>query len=111
DYKQALPFSEQATALALAHLQASATVQSDRQQLAAAEAMRHRLGLRLSLMDVEGYAHVLAWKGAVLLRQRQRHLFSALSADSKTRKQAEELQAVTRQIAALSASSRTAREQ
>src|SRR5262249_6911356 len=55
--------------------------------------------------------HVLAWKGSVLLRQRQRRLFTALSADPRTREAALELQATTRQIAALSASAKPAREQ
>jgi CHAT domain-containing protein len=110
DHKAALPLSEKATALTLAHLRGCAGVQSDRQQLAAVERFRTRLDVRLSLADTEGYAHVLAWKGAVLMRQRQRRLFSALSANPKTREAAEDLQAVTRQIAALSASERPARE-
>jgi CHAT domain-containing protein len=47
----------------------------------------------------------------VLLRQRQRRLFTSLSANPKTRQAANELQAITRRIAALSGSSRPAREQ
>jgi CHAT domain-containing protein/Tfp pilus assembly protein PilF len=110
DHKQALPLSEEAVVLTLAHLRDSASVQSDRQQLAAAAAARYRLDLRLSLGDAGGYVHVLAWKGAVLLRQRQRRLFSALSADPRTREAAQQLQEAARQIAALSASSKPARE-
>jgi CHAT domain-containing protein/Tfp pilus assembly protein PilF len=111
DYKQALPLSEEAVGLTISYLQASAAVQSDRQQLVAAEKLRHRLDGRLSLMDIGCYPHVLAWKGSVLLRQRQRRLFTALSAGPKTREAALDLQATTRQIAALSASAKPAREQ
>src|SRR5262249_31408266 len=59
----------------------------------------------------DGYRHALAWKGAVLLRQRQRRLFSALSSRPKTRKAAEELRATARQIATLCSSARPVREQ
>jgi CHAT domain-containing protein/Tfp pilus assembly protein PilF len=111
DHKQALPLAEEAINLTTSYLRASASVQSDRQQFAATEALRHRLDLRLSLGNVDCYRHALAWKGAVLLRQRQRRLFSALDTNPKTRQAASELQAVTRQIAALSASPRPAREQ
>jgi CHAT domain-containing protein len=111
DYKQALPLAEEATNLTTSYLRASASVQSDRQQFAAAEALRRRLDLRLSFLDADCYGHVLAWKGAVLLRQRQRRLYTSLSADPKTRQDAIELQATTRQIATLSASPRPAREQ
>jgi CHAT domain-containing protein/Tfp pilus assembly protein PilF len=111
DHKAALPLAEEATNLTTSYLRASASVLSDRQQFAATEALRPRLDLRLSLLDVGCYSHVLAWKGAVLLRQRQRRLFTALSADPKTRQAALQLQATTRQITALSVSSRPAREQ
>jgi CHAT domain-containing protein/tetratricopeptide (TPR) repeat protein len=111
DEKGALPRAEEGFARALAYLRTNAFIQSDRQQLAAADAMRYRLELRLSLMDAACYGHVLTWKGAVLLRQRHRRLFTAFSADPKTRQAAEELQSVTRQIAMLSASNRPVREQ
>jgi CHAT domain-containing protein len=111
DHKTARPLAEEAAVKGLSYLCASATVQSDRQQLAAAEGLRHRLDFRLSLLDVEGYKQALAWKGAILLRQRQRRLFSALSTGPKTRKAAEELQTTSQQIAALSATSRPAREE
>jgi tetratricopeptide (TPR) repeat protein len=110
DHKQALALSEEAIHRTLSYLRDSASVQSDRQQLAAANHVRPLLDARLSLMDDGGYGHVLAWKGAVLLRQRQRRLFSALSADPKTRQAANELQAATLRISAQSASSRPARE-
>jgi tetratricopeptide (TPR) repeat protein len=111
DHKAALPLAEEAAALTLSYLRASACVQSDRQQFAAATALRHRLDAWLSLLDADSYGHMLAWKGAVLLRQRQRRLFSALSSDSRTRQVASDLQDTTRRIAALSASSRPVREQ
>jgi CHAT domain-containing protein/tetratricopeptide (TPR) repeat protein len=111
DRKTALALSERGATLALSQLRAVAPVQSDRQQFAAADAVRSLLDFRLSLPDVGGYAHLLAWKGIVLMRQRQRRLFTALAAGPKTRKAAEELQATTRQIAALCGSARPAREQ
>jgi CHAT domain-containing protein/tetratricopeptide (TPR) repeat protein len=107
DHKEALALAEEAVGLALTHLRAGASAQSDRQQFAAAAHLSHQLGLRLSLPEGDCYGHVLAWKGAVLLRQRQRRLFTSLSAGPKTRKAALDLQAVTRQIAALSASGGT----
>jgi tetratricopeptide (TPR) repeat protein len=111
DHITAQSLAEEAIAQTLAHLRDSASVQSDRQQFAAAESARPCLELRLSLGDAGCYGHVLAWKGAVLLRQRQRRLFTALSADPKTREAANELRDATRQIAALSATSRPIREQ
>src|SRR5262249_16167521 len=111
EHKKALSLSEAATVLTISSRRLSAAVQSDRQQFVAAENLRHRLDLRVSLMDGQSYVHVLAWKGSVLIRQRQRRHFPALSADPKTREAALELQSTTRQIAALSASSTPAREQ
>jgi CHAT domain-containing protein len=110
DHKQALPLAEEATTIAASYLRTSAAVQSDRQQFAATRALRIHLHLRLWFGDVDSYRHLLAWKGAVLLRQRQRHLFSALSANPRTREAAQRLQETSRQIAALSASARPAGE-
>jgi CHAT domain-containing protein len=110
DIRAALLQSEKAMALTLASLRADAAAQSDRQQFASAERLSRRLDVRLSLMDTGAYEHVLGWKGSVMMRQRQRRLFSSLSAGSKTREAAQRLQATTRQIAALSASSSPARE-
>ncbi len=110
EQKAALALSSKALAIAEGNLRVASSGQSDRQQLAAAESLRGFLDTRLSLMDVEAHAPALAWKGAVLLRQRQRRLFSALSADPATRKAAEDLRQATRQIAALSASELPARE-
>jgi CHAT domain-containing protein/tetratricopeptide (TPR) repeat protein len=110
DHEGALRLSEEAVQIALSSLRDSAAAQSDRQQLAAVANLRYQLDARLCFPDAGAYAHVLAWKGAVLVRQRQRRLFSALAALPKTREAAQRLQAVTRHIAALSASPRPARE-
>jgi CHAT domain-containing protein/tetratricopeptide (TPR) repeat protein len=105
DHKAALPLSEEAMALSLARLREEAAIQSDRQQLAAADRIRFRLYLRLSIPDgpksVPAAAHALAWKGSVLLRQQQRRLFLRLAQDAKTRAAAEALQSATRRLAAL----------
>src|SRR5262249_36060731 len=83
-------------------------VQTDRQQLAAARAFRAMLDVRLSLPDPPGgaaasYAHVLAWKGAVLLHQQQRRLAVLLASgqDPRARALVGDLQAVTRRLASL----------
>ncbi len=105
DHKAALPLCEQALAIAERRLRDNAAVLSDRQQLAAAEAVRVYRHNRLLLADGEGHppaaAHALAWKGALLLRQTQRRLFIRLSADPATRAAADRLQAVTLRLAAL----------
>ncbi len=106
----ALPLAEKAAALLADHLRRNASTQSDRQQLDSADALRHVLDLRLSFPDTGGYPHLLAWKGAVMLRQRQARLFARLSADPATRKLADDLQATTRRIAALAASPTPPRE-
>ena len=105
DHKAALPLVEKALAIQSSRLRDDASVQSDRQQLAAAHAVRYVLDNRLSVPDLEGHptaaSHVLAWKGSVLLRQQQRRLFLRLAPDSETRAAAERLQAVTRRLVAL----------
>ncbi len=106
DKGAALPLAEEGARLALTLLRDIAAVQSERQQLMAARDMSYRLGLRLSFNDAVCHGHALAWKGAILLRQRQRRLFSALSDDPETREAAGRLQEVARQIAALSTSAR-----
>jgi CHAT domain-containing protein len=102
--------SEQALAITRAGLLLSASVQSERQQLAAATKDRHQLNFRLSLPDPEkegpaaSYRHVLAWKGAVFLHQQQRRQFARLlssNPDSKVGKLVLQLQQTTRLLAAL----------
>src|SRR5262249_36228326 len=106
--------SEQALAVVGGNLSDNAAVQSDRQQLAAAGAARRFLDLRLLLPDSDRHAsaagHVLGWKGQVLLRQQQRHLFLRLAADPAARDAAGRLEAVTRQLAALRLSGTATRE-
>jgi CHAT domain-containing protein len=105
DAGAALPVAEEAMAVAGAFLRDSASVQSDRMQMLAAGMMRYHLDLRLCLADGPKHppaaAHALAWKGSVLLRQRQRRLFLRLAADEETRGAAEALQSATRRLAAL----------
>jgi CHAT domain-containing protein len=108
--QQAQRLSEQALAITRANLLLSASIQSERQQLAAAQAVRHRLDFRLSLPDppkedvAASYQHVLAWKGAVFLHQQQRRRFARLLASRSTGevgKLVEQLQQTTRLLAAL----------
>jgi CHAT domain-containing protein/Tfp pilus assembly protein PilF len=107
--RQAARLGEQALAITRTNLVLAASVQSERQQLAAAGAVRSRLDFRLSLPDppMEGaaasYRHVLAWKGAVFGHQRQRRQFARLLASSRSEVQTlvEQLQQTTRRLAAL----------
>jgi CHAT domain-containing protein len=105
DRTQALRHSEASLAIALEHLRSLASVQSDRQQFAAAEDLRDRLDTRLSLPDASGHPssaqHVLAWKGAILLRQQHRRLFLRLAQGPATRRAAARLEEATRRLVAL----------
>jgi CHAT domain-containing protein len=105
DTGSALPLIEEGLAAVSAKLRQDAAFMSDRQQLAAANALRHFLDARLSLPDKEGYpsaaAHDLAWKGAVLVRQQQRRLFVRLSGDDAAREAVARLQGVVARLAAL----------
>jgi CHAT domain-containing protein len=80
--------------------------QSERQQLALARSLRHHLNMRLSLGgEADLYPHVLAWKGAVLLRQQQQRRFARLLAGEKSpaaRALLVELEKTTRRLAAAS---------
>ncbi len=102
---EARKLAEQALEITLARQRDSAAVQSDRQQLAAADDARHALDVRLALPDATGSpsaaAHALAWKGTVLLRQQERRLFLRLTADAQTQAAAERLRSATRRLAAL----------
>ncbi len=104
-HEAALALSEGALTGAFTDLRDNAAVQSDRQQLAAAEALRHRLDLRLSLPDGRDLPlaaeHALAWKGSLLLRQQRRRLALRLAGSPEASKAGADLQAVTRQLAAL----------
>jgi CHAT domain-containing protein len=108
--QQAQRLSDQALAITSANLLLSASIQSERQQLAATQAVRYQLDLRLSLPDppkegvVASYQHVLAWKGAVFLHQQQRRQFTRLLAadsSSEVHSMVQQLQETTRLLAAL----------
>ena len=77
DYARAEPLYRQAVAIMRRHLDATATVQSERQQLAMLQDMRGYLDLYLALAARSGfgveavYRETLTWKGVVFRRQRQ----------------------------------------
>ncbi len=101
----ALPPLEQALHLARRRLDTLAAVQSERQQLAAAAALRLPLSWRLALPDeapLNAHDHVVAWKGAVFTAQHQRRLFLRLQGDERARGEAARLLGVTRQLALFS---------
>jgi len=114
DDANALVASERAMTLTLARLRDLASVQSDRQQFAAAALLRQHLDVRLSIPDAPRHtpaaAYSLAWKGALLARQQERRLFLSLTSDEATRGAAERLQSVTRQLVALRLSPGATRE-
>ena len=103
--EEAVRLSDLALKITLANLRDSASVQSQRQQLAASEALRPLLNLRLSLVEgtASVYQHVLACKGAVFLLQQERHLFARLLADARpeVRHTVEELRQTTCALASL----------
>jgi CHAT domain-containing protein/tetratricopeptide (TPR) repeat protein len=104
----ALPLQEEALRLTLRYLNDSASVQSERQQLAAADALRGRLNLRLSIPEEAGHfshSHVLAWKGASFSAQLTRRIFLQSRADPATARIAEELREAARSLARLSSRS------
>ncbi|MBY0233006.1 MAG: CHAT domain-containing protein, partial [Gemmataceae bacterium] len=95
--------------LATGLLRAMSAAQSDRMQLEAARTLRFHLALRLSVPPASDdadacHGHVVAWKGAVQVRQQRLRLLARLAADPGTRAEAEELGRVTRLLAALAAS-------
>ncbi len=92
---------ERALAHSAARLRGAASLRADRQFLAALHLARGRLDLRLSLPDADAYGHLLAWKGAAMLRQQERRLHTRLAADPATRAAAERLQKVAARLAAL----------
>jgi CHAT domain-containing protein/tetratricopeptide (TPR) repeat protein len=80
DYAQAEPFLRQGLDIQRGSLELAAAAQSERQQLAMADQLRGTLDAYLSLGRRAGqpaeraYRHMMAWKGAVLLRQRRLRL-------------------------------------
>jgi CHAT domain-containing protein/Tfp pilus assembly protein PilF len=104
DDAEALKLSQSAIHLTRDHLQTTASVQSERQQMAASQRVRSRLNLFLSLTAASprhlraSHAEVLAWKGAALARQRQLRL-GRLVAGSQLAPTFAELQAVSSELA------------
>jgi CHAT domain-containing protein len=104
DHRHALSLFQQAATAAMKHAELSAAIQSERQQLAYASANRIYLDSYISCALVtEGatsdcYQHVLAWKGAVLLRQRQMRLARA-AGDPNEQRLWQELQTVASTLA------------
>jgi CHAT domain-containing protein len=93
--------SERALAASAAMLRGAASLRSDRQFLAALHLARGRLDLRLSMPDAGAYGHLLAWKGAALLRQQERRRLARLAADPVTRDAVTALQKTAARLAAL----------
>jgi CHAT domain-containing protein/tetratricopeptide (TPR) repeat protein len=106
DAKQAEPLLREALAVSRGNLQLAAGIQSERQQLAMAEAHRDVLDRYLSLAPAAGlahaeaYQHLLAWKGAVFTRQQHLRLLRT-AADPETARLLTELRAVTSYLATL----------
>jgi CHAT domain-containing protein len=115
DHKAALPLAERALNLTFSQLRQDAAVLSDLQQLVAARDARLCLDNRLLLPDLPGHPpaaeHVLAWKGALLIRQQRSRLFLRIADDPDARHAAERLRSATRRLVALRASSSARREQ
>ncbi len=113
DEAKALPLAEEALARVGEQIRAASAFQSDRQQLAGADLLRHHLDARLSLADAGGRpasaGHALGWKGALLVRQQRRRLFLRLSGDAEARGAAARLRRVTGRLAALRLAPGTAR--
>ena len=90
DYSAAKPLFEQAVDISRDNLDLAAAAQTERQQLAMADMLRFHLDTFLSaapqvgVADGVSYRQVLAWKGAVLERQRRlRDLRRLLRADPR----------------------------
>ena len=77
DYAKAEPLYRQAVGIIRANLEATATIQSERQQLAMLQSVREYLDHYLELTVISGrcteaaYRETLTWKGEVLHRDRQ----------------------------------------
>ena len=110
DYAAARPLLEQAVAISRDNLDLASDAQTERQQMAMADMLRYSLDTFLSAAPRAGiaagvsYRHVLAWKGAILERQRRlRDLCRLLRADSRPEvsRAAAEWQSVVGRLATL----------
>ncbi|MBY0233142.1 MAG: CHAT domain-containing protein, partial [Gemmataceae bacterium] len=98
--KEARAAADEAVAIALGSMRDHAAIQSDRQQMVAGHLLRNALGVRLGMGDGAAFRHVVAAKGAVLLRQQETRLFARLARDEETRAAAARLQSAARRWAA-----------
>lgn len=77
EYTDAQAYLERALSLSRDHLERTAAIQSERQQIAMTTSLRDNLdayialGIQSDRFQESIYRHVLAWKGLVFLRQRQ----------------------------------------
>ena len=109
DYAKAEPLYRQALEIMLILTEHTAAVQSERQQLLAAEKFRYpldhylSLGVSASLPTEPAYAYLLAQKGAVFARQRHLRLDRALLADGQEdfARLYHELEDISRQLGTL----------
>jgi CHAT domain-containing protein len=95
---------EQALYLTRRQLALDASVQSERQQRASADALRYRLNARLSMPDEAAHFshnHVLSWKGSAFAAQQARRRFLLAQSNPNTRVLALQLRDVTRSLALL----------
>jgi tetratricopeptide (TPR) repeat protein len=101
----ALLLQEQALSSTRSRLLLAASIQSERQQLAAYQAFRAQLDNRLSMPDESAHFshnHVLAWKGATFAAQQARRRLLLAGAGPDTRALVLKLQDATRALALLS---------
>ena len=103
-YDQAEPLYQQALAISRGVLEQTALIQSEKQQLAMGEMVRHQLDAYLSLALLTdhrpraAFEQILLWKGATLVRQRQ---YRQAASDPAVAEVFTQLQAVTRQLGSL----------
>ena len=110
DHAAARPLVEQAVGIIRENLDAAAGAQSERQQLAMADMLRFNIdgflsaAPRVGIADNASYQQVLAWKGAVLERQRRvrvQHRLSRTDASPEVARDAAEWQATVSRLATM----------
>lgn len=105
DYARAEPLIREAVNISRASLEATALIQSERQQLVMGRSLRHELDGYISLGIQSGdyarniFAQVLSWKGATLVRQRGMRLAAG---DPVVRELFSQLQHTAVQLSSLS---------
>jgi tetratricopeptide (TPR) repeat protein/CHAT domain-containing protein len=113
NYAEALPLYQRAAAGMIRHLESTAAVQSERQQLINVQQIRFYLDCVVSCAMLSGgdpsttYEQMLAWKGAVTLRQRLDRA-ARRGDDPQEKKLWEELETVTTRLATLNRASPSA---